>query len=253
MKYLMMTLLMISSAEAQTIGASQITLLAKAAVFTEVESFNNALASDGVVEGYNSRLTQYLVKSGKTSIDPDYMLAKCTLSEENIGAVLSDTLSSEDDALASRKNGLAGVKFTYNGKIWRLLSEVCDRARERFVDRLSSATENGIPLAFNDQMIKETTQILFYPTDIGRATFGKAIAQTFNTLLSGAMVFGATNAFLGIPVGGMVLAVVTAVNGTKMTIAQLGAKNPFLKKLRSEDLNHLREIKIDLAANELSL
>jgi len=253
MKYLVLSLLMFSSAEAQTIAASQVVLLAKAAVFSEVEFFNAGLASEGRVEGYNPRLTQYLIKSGKTSIDAEYMLSKCTLSEENIGALLSDTLSREDEALASRKNGLASVKGTYNGKVWRLLSEICVRARDHFVERLQVATENGVDLAFKDQTVNETAQILFYPTDFGRATFGKSVSQAFNTLLNGAMVFGAGNAILGIPVGGLVLGVVTFINGVKMTAAQVSAQNPFLKKLRSDELNQFKEIKIDLSPTELKL
>ncbi len=252
MKNLMITILMISGtsfAQTQTtksIAASQVTLLAKAAVYAEVESFNEAIANDGVVEGYHSRLTQFLVNSGKTNIDPEFMVSKCTLSEENIGAVLSQTLSSEDDALAFRKNGLAAVKSTYNGKVWRLLSAICDRARVRFMDRLSLATENGVALAFSDQVIVETAQILFYPTDFGRASFRKAIAQGFNSLLSGAMVIGAGSGLMGIPVGGMILAVVTVVNGTRGIVSQIHTHNPFGTKLGNEDFAHIHEIKIDL-------
>ena len=232
--------------DVKSLELSQVALLAKRAVDDEVAEFNSSLTTRGYVEGYSPNLTQYMINSGKARIDPSFMLEKCTLSNENIAAIFSSTLSDEDDALEARKNGLAAIKTTYDGKVWRLLSQVCSRARTRFVNRMDVATENGVALNFSEQVIGETAKVLFYPTDFGRATARKAIAQAFNFLLNGALTIGAGGMLMGIPVGGVILSVVTTVNGARAVGQQLHHHNPFGTRLDSEGLSHLQGIKIDM-------
>jgi hypothetical protein len=241
----MMTSTCFAQQPVKIMAISQMTQLAQIAVYDEVESFNHSLEENGYAEGYSSRLTDHFLNTGKNRIDSKFMNTKCILTEQNIASIFSSTLSNEDDALEFQKMGLASVKSTYNAKIWRLLSQICTRAQNRFIERLSLATQNGTPLALDDQMIAVTSKIVFYPTLFGQATFRNSVSHAFNTLLAGALVIGAGSAMIGIPAGGMILTIVTLVNGAKAVRAQINTQNPFGTRLINGNLTEFQDIKID--------
>lgn len=241
--------------QTKMVSANQVVLLARAAISEEVEALNRGLAlGQPVAEGYRTSLLEYFLKSGKNHIDPAYVMEKCILAEENIRSLFSETLSSQDDALTSRKNSLLSVKGMYGRKVWKLMSKVCVNARQRFIQRLQGVTESGIPLAFTDDVIEDTANLVFFPTNYGRPSLRKSVNTALNLMVSGAMVVGATGALVGIPAGGVVLIVVTLVAGGRGAGFEItGTHHPYLDQLRRLDEANSQEVQIDLNSRELCL
>ncbi len=159
------------------------------------------------------------------------------MSEKTMTAVLSRTLTQDNDKVGPQIGSLADVKTSYNKTVWKLTSHMCEAAMGRFAVRLSRATSGGALLNLNADTINKIAKLVFFPVAYGKPSFVKDLRGDAMLIFTGGFLAGAVLSLTGASSAGVVI-----------SIASLGTSGITLQNSLPKAENALRNLSFDLVS-----
>lgn len=235
-------------AHAETYPIEPLVALARAAVVAEVTEFNTAIAT-GESPNYPTRFVDALRADGMDSIDPAYLAGKCFFDETAISAALDRRLDGGDDRLSALTNGLAAMKGNYGRRIWKLASLLCERAEDRFAERLTHLTHDGVALDLDEDFRTSVRDFIFTPTGVGAPSGSQTALEIFTTAISAAMIIGSSGSLIGLPFAGKLISTTVFTNTSHGLGTALGSHSAYPRA--PAEIENSPEIRFDLLPGEV--
>ncbi len=180
-----------------TVDYSLIDAIAKAAIREQLNTLNDDLEI-AELDSNEFRLLRSLLKRGHHRVHPSYLDSKCAFQPENVLALLDQELSEIDDRVPVSAHSLEDIRRIHGKKMWKALSRYCVNSAKNFEKRLLN---KGV----SQDQVQELSQFIFYPTWNGRPRLRKALFESLQWTISGAMFLGGSFGLIGIPLGKVIL------------------------------------------------
>ncbi len=174
-------------------------------------------------------------KYGIGKIDPEYPLEKCLLNADDFVNLMSPTLTLKDDDTYGKKSALTDLDELYGRKFYKVIYNICNRAKVRFEKRLAEVQFEGSSFRLSKDDQKRLVRLVFFPTIEGKPN----IFQEFQNRDVGfaVLAFAASStAAFGLVLPGVILTVIYVIDDGFNLFQSIRRQNPSLYLLKMPEL-----------------
>lgn len=241
---------------------NELEAVAKHAIAEETDALNAVVADylDGgerSIDDWRGYKRGDLIVLGKFNkrkgIHPSVFQNRCLLTQKVITAISAEQVTEDNLAVTANLNSVNSLRPSMGDRFFRIAERACLNARERFVERLKTATASGASLNYSDMTVRNVAHIVFFPAEYARPTLGKALLKALPIVINATLFVKGLSAFTGWAVSNVWLSVV-AVSGPALTLKNLAPRSDELFKQREISTLEQEEcIHVDLTGAEKAL